>query len=106
MYAIAFDLCIDDLKREYGEKYHSAYYEIKQLLREFDFYNIQGSVYQSPNATLVDLYDAIDSLRDIPWFPLSCRDIRAYRVEEWSDFTDSVKRRGKIRRNKKSLIEK
>ena len=106
MYAIAFDLSIENLKIEYGTKYHTAYYEIKQLLRDFEFYNVQGSVYQSPTASLVDLYDAIDALRMVTWFPKSCRDIRAYRVEEWSDFTDSVKGQKRKRRDKNNMIEK
>ncbi len=29
MYAIAFDMLISDLKTNFGEKYHSAYTEIK-----------------------------------------------------------------------------
>lgn len=29
MYALSFDMTIADLKKEYGEKYHSAYVEIK-----------------------------------------------------------------------------
>lgn len=28
----------------------------------------------------------------VSWFCLSVRDIRGYRVEEWSDFTDIVKK--------------
>lgn len=28
----------------------------------------------------------------VSWFRLSVRDIRGYRVEEWSDFTDIVKK--------------
>lgn len=30
MYAIAFDLKTDDLKKEYGEPYNKAYDEIRQ----------------------------------------------------------------------------
>ena len=32
------------------------------------------------------------ALKEIEWFRLSVRDIRGYRVEEWSDFTESVKK--------------
>ena len=35
---------------------------------------------------------AINALKEIDWFRLSVRDIRGYRVEEWSDFTDIVKK--------------
>jgi virulence-associated protein VapD len=37
----------------------------------------------------------MDTLTDLLWFPSSVRDIRAFRVEQWSDFTDRVKRLGK-----------
>jgi virulence-associated protein VapD len=31
------------------------------------------------------------ALRALPWFPASVRDIRAFRVEQWSDFTSFIK---------------
>jgi virulence-associated protein VapD len=30
---------------------------------------------------------AMNALKAQPWFPASVRDIRAFRVEQWSDFT-------------------
>ena len=45
MFAIAFDMDIKELRTTYGEPYNNAYYEIKILLRKYDFYNTQGSVY-------------------------------------------------------------
>jgi virulence-associated protein VapD len=36
---------IKELRTTYGEPYNNAYYEIKILLRKYDFYNTQGSVY-------------------------------------------------------------
>lgn len=43
---------------------------------------------------MANLMDAMDALTDLPWFPASVRDVRAFRVEQWSNFTDRVKRRG------------
>jgi virulence-associated protein VapD len=37
------------------------------------------------------LFAAITALKAMPWFPGSVRDIRAFRVEQWSDFTPTVK---------------
>ena len=34
MYAIAFNMVISDLQKYYGEPYHKAYYEIKELLKK------------------------------------------------------------------------
>nr|WP_275051094.1 hypothetical protein [Helicobacter bilis] len=47
MYAIAFDLKIDDLKKHYGEPYNKAYDEIRQELEALGFEWAQGSLYMS-----------------------------------------------------------
>ena len=93
MYAIAFDLKIDDLKREYGDPYNRAYDEIRQELESIGFEWTQGSVYvnKSQENTLTTVYKAISKLSSIDWFKKSVRDIRAFKVEDWSDFTDVVK---------------
>ena len=41
MYAIAFDMVVAYLKEYYGESYRNAYFEIKTVLREYEFYNTQ-----------------------------------------------------------------
>lgn len=91
MYAIAFDMIIQDLKEYYGEPYNNAYFEIKNVLREYDFYNTQGSVYLTEKNDMANLYRAIEALKKIDWFKKSVRDLRAFRVEDWSDFTSVVK---------------
>lgn len=93
MYAIAFDLKIDDLKREYGEPYNKAYDEIRQELEAVGFEWTQGSVYISTENknNLATVYKAINRLSKIDWFKKSVRDIRAFKVEDWSDFTEIVK---------------
>lgn len=91
MYAIAFDMVIQDLKEYYGEPYNNAYFEIKNVLREYDFYNTQGSVYLTEKNDMANLYRAIEALKKIDWFKKSVRDLRAFRVEDWSDFTSVVK---------------
>ena len=40
---------------------------------------------------LTAVYKAINALSRIEWFKNSVRDIRAFKVEDWSDFTDVVK---------------
>ena len=37
MFAIAFDMDIKELRNTYGEPYNNAYYEIKIILRKYDF---------------------------------------------------------------------
>ena len=63
MFAIAFDMVIADLKEHYGEPYNNAYFEIRSVLRQFDFYNTQGSVYLTQNNDMANLFRAIDALK-------------------------------------------
>ena len=93
MYAIAFDLKIDDLKKFYGDPYNGAYDEIKRELGQLGFEWMQGSVYINRDSqnTLTTVYKAITMLSKIDWFKASVRDIRAFKVEDWSDFTSIVK---------------
>ncbi|WP_064608975.1 virulence associated protein VapD [Streptobacillus moniliformis] len=93
MYAIAFDLRVDDLKKYYGELYNKAYDEIRQELELLGFEWTQGSVYMSTTTqnNLTYVYKAINKLSTIEWFKKSVRDIRAFKVEDWSDFTEIVK---------------
>lgn len=92
MYALSFDMRIADLEEHYGNPYHGAYFEIKCTLAKHDFYWIQGSTYMTNAENLINLFNAINALKAIDWFRKSVRDIRGYRVEEWSDFTESVKK--------------
>jgi len=87
MYAISFDMVINDLKQNYGDPYNNAYYEISNILRQYEFYNTQGSVYLSQNSDMANLFRAMNALKKVAWFRNSVRDIRAFRVEDWSNFT-------------------
>jgi len=93
MYAIAFDMEIAKLKQFYGEPYNAAYDEIRKTMDNLGFEWIQGSLYLAKNNknNLTYVYKAIDTLKKIEWFKNSVRDIRAFKVEDWSDFTDIVK---------------
>ncbi|RRD65713.1 virulence protein [Fretibacterium sp. OH1220_COT-178] len=95
MYAIAFDLEVAELKKHYGEPYNGAYQEINKELKKVGFDWTQGSIYLSEEGgnNLTAVYKAINALSRIEWFRNSVRDIRAFKVEDWSDFTDIVKGR-------------
>lgn len=93
VFAIAFDLNIEDLKRIYGEPYNPAYDEIRKEMEAIGFKWLQDSVYlsEAEKNSLTAVYKAINALSKINWFKESVRDIRAFKVEDWSDFTDIVK---------------
>ncbi|TAF72960.1 MAG: virulence protein [Bacteroidetes bacterium] len=87
MFAISFDMVISNLKKNYGEPYNNAYFEISTILEEFHFFRTQGSVYVSDKNDMANLTRAIIKLKSVTWFKNSVRDIRAFKVENWSDFT-------------------
>ena len=91
MFAIAFDMVIKDLKTYYGEPYNNAYYDISNIMEQYGFYRTQGSVYLTMNTDFSNLVRAMNALKATPWFVQSVRDIRAFRVENWSDFTQFMK---------------
>lgn len=91
MFALSLDMVISDLKQHYGEPYNNAYFEIKAILRKNGFEWIQGSTYLTQSDDLGNLFRAIEALKKIAWFRKSVRDIRGYKVENWSSFTDIVK---------------
>ena len=91
MFAIAFDMVVSDLKKNYGEPYNNAYFAIGIILRKYGFYNAQGSVYLTERDDMANLYRAIEALKNTTWFRDSVRDIRAFKVEDWSDFTPVFK---------------
>lgn len=92
MFAIAFDLVVADTERQHPKGVSQAYAEIGAILAEFGFVRIQGSLYVSQDENMAKLFQAIMALREQPWFPQSVRDIRAFRIEQWSDFTPVVKK--------------
>lgn len=66
-------------------------FEIKEVVRRNGFNWVQGSTYLTESDDLGNVIKAIMDLSKIDWFKKSVRDIRGYKVENWSDFTDIVK---------------
>ena len=94
MFAVAFDLKIEDVQKFHPqglEGVSAAYREIALTLRSRGFERVQGSVYTTDSDSMANLFAAIEDLKKISWFPNSVRDLRAFRIENWSDFTDVIK---------------
>lgn len=87
MFAIAFDLVVADADKHHPKGVAQATTDIGAALGRFSFQRIQGSVYVTANEDMAQLFRAITALKSLPWFPASVRDIRAFRIEQWSDFT-------------------
>lgn len=91
MFAISFDMSVSKLEKHYGVPYNRAYFEIKELLKRNSFEWVQGSTYLTNSDDLGTVIRAIMDLSKIDWFKKAVRDIRGFKVENWSDFTDIVK---------------
>ncbi len=91
MFAIGFDLVVADTAANHPKGVAQAYTDIGSVLAQFGFSRVQGSLYTTPNDDMANLFGAILALKALPWFPASVRDIRAFKVEHWSDFTAIIK---------------
>jgi virulence-associated protein VapD len=91
MFAIAFDLVVADTEMHHPKGVSQAYADIGASLYGYGFRRVQGSLYVTDNEDMAILFLAIQALKSKPWFPPSVRDIRAFRIEQWSDFTNLVK---------------
>jgi len=91
MFVIAFDLSVATAQRQHPKGDRQAYLDIKATLNGFGFERVQGSVYAAKDEDLANLFSAIDALRQLDWFGPSVKNIRAFRMEQGSDFTAFVK---------------
>src|SRR5437660_12472869 len=84
VYAIAFDMDIEQLRTHYGDPYNNAYLEIRRVLEGHQFQWQQGSVYfGGPSVTAATVTIAvIDLTMQLPWFAAAVRDVRMLRIEE------------------------
>ena len=91
MFAIAFDLVVSDAEKHHPRGVSAAYADIAAALQRFDFKRIQGSVFVTEKDDMANLFAALLALKALPWFPIVVRDIRGFRIENWSDFTTIIK---------------
>ena len=91
MYAVAFDLVVTETEKHHPKGVTQSYTEIGAVPVEHGFRRVQGSLYVTENEDMANLFLTIQALRARIWFPKSVRDIRAFRIEQWSDFTTTVK---------------
>ncbi len=92
MYAVSFDLVVADTELHHPKGVVQAYSEIGAILNQHGSRRVQGSLYLTENEDMANMFLVIQALRAQVWFPKSVRDIRAFRIEQWSDFTAVVKR--------------
>ena len=91
MFAISFDLKVMETRKRHPKEVPQAYSDISRALRPFGFDRVQGSVYLTNNDDIGNLMLAILALKALPWMADCVRDIRGFKVENWSDFTPILK---------------
>lgn len=92
VYAIAFDMDIEQLRANYGDPYNNAYVEIRKVLSRHGFTWQQGSMYFGDETVtaVTCVLAAQDLARSLSWFAPSVRDIRMLRIEELNDLMPAV----------------
>ncbi|HZZ87602.1 MAG TPA: virulence factor [Caulobacteraceae bacterium] len=91
MFAISFDLAYAETQAQHPAGLRQAYRDIERTLGRYGFARVQQSVYVSESSEIATLFNAMNALRAMPWFGACVKDIKAFRVENWSDFTPSMK---------------
>lgn len=99
MYAIAFDLDTKVASSLVSGDYHYCYSQIKTVMAEHGFSNVQGSVYfGDEDSDAVKCVVAVQDLdRRFAWFSRSVRDLRMLRVEENNDLRPALSRELRLR---------
>ena len=92
MFVIAYDMSVEDAQAHHPKGSRQAYRDIKSTLNKFGFERVQGSVYVARKEYLASLFGAVDALRALKWFGPSAKSVRAFRMEQGSDFTAIVKK--------------
>lgn len=94
MYAIAFDLDTECLKKKYpGANYTNAYGEIKGFLAAKGFSNKQGSLYYGgKNVTMVSAVMVVAEMsQEFAWLETCVSDIRILQIMDSDDLLPAVK---------------
>lgn len=91
MFAIGFDLVVHQARAMHPKGVPQAYADVGAILNRYGFTRVQGSVYVSQDDSLVNVTLAMNALKALSWFAACVRDIRAFKVEHWSDFTNFKK---------------
>jgi virulence-associated protein VapD len=87
MFAIAFDLSVDDANEHHPKSSRQAYLDIEKTVGRFGFRRIQWSVYAAETDDMKGLVQAVIALKALPWLGKCARSVRAFRMERGTDFT-------------------
>jgi len=94
MYAIAFDMDTDALKKHYGYSYQNAYKDVREFLAKRGFSRQQGSLYYgdetvTPNGPALAVFDMA---REFHWLASCTTDIRILQLLDSDDLKPWIER--------------
>ena len=93
MFGIAFDLDYKAADRVHPKGSRQAYKDLERALGKHGFKRVQQSLFLAPSNDLAALFVAIEAVKALPWIAEVVRDLRAFRLEDDSDFTAIIKGR-------------
>ena len=99
MFAIAIDMIVANADVHHPGGQRKAYADVARTREVFGFKRVQWSVYAAETEDLANLFAAINALRKLNWLGPSVKNIRAFRMEQGSDFTALVKADGDVQRS-------
>ena len=91
MYAIAFDLVVADTEEHHPRGVTQAYFRYRRDSQPARLSLGPGKPVCDGKRRHGEPVSGHSSASFPDWFPKSVRDIRAFRIEQWSDFTTVVK---------------
>ncbi len=86
MFAIAFDFDYLTTSANHPRSVRQAYRDVELALTPHGFRRVQQSVFVADEDDLAVVMYAMTALKRLPWFSVCVKDVRAFRVENWSDF--------------------
>ncbi len=92
MFVIAFDLDTEKALLYHPKGSRQAYTDIMTIVGRYGFSRIQGSTYAAPHEDHGQMFLALTALRELDWFGRCVQDIRVFRLDQGTDFTQIMKR--------------
>ena len=90
MFGVSFDMNVSEMKQQLGSE-RRGYQVIRQTLTANGFRWVQGSFYVCDTDDLTVIYKAIHALDALGWFGPAVGNVRIFRIDQWSDFTEFFK---------------
>lgn len=91
MFGIAFDLDYAAVQAVHPKGVPQAYKDIERTLEAHGCRRVQQSLSVRDDNDFRDLFAAVEASKALPWLPQALADLRAFRLENWSDMTASIK---------------